>query len=174
MAARGISGGGAQLAMQLANNQAAGNNAYQNSLQTQGMAQKRALDSIVQGGQMAQSQQSAADARNRYNADAQMRAQQYNAGLPEQGFQNQLAIAQGRSGASGTLAGYYGNQAQRQRMQGLGYGQALGNLGGGGKGGGGGGSGLGGGTGSGGSGAGSQGGGGSSGGTLDEAELYDY
>ena len=53
MQARGLGGSGMELLAQLQANQAAQNQANQNSLDIAGMAQQRALDAIMQGGQMA-------------------------------------------------------------------------------------------------------------------------
>jgi hypothetical protein len=142
MAARGISGGGAELAMSLANNQGAAQRASEGGLRVAADAQKRARDSIIEGGRMAgsmrgqdfgeQSQRaSASDARTRYNADAKANAQRYNTGLAQQDFGNRMSLAQGRSGQLMGQADFYGQKAAGTRAQTRGYGQAVGALAGG-------------------------------------------
>lgn len=139
MAARGIRGGGAELAMQLSGNQGAAQRASDEGLRVAADAQKRARDSILEGGRMAGSirgqdfsegtaRASAADARSRYNTDARMRAKLYNNNLPQQDFDNRIAIARGRSGQLGNLSGFHSNQAAGTRASARGYGQSLANL----------------------------------------------
>jgi hypothetical protein len=171
MAARGMGGSGMDLLAQLQSSQAATDRAAQQGLDVAGMAEQRALDAIMQSGNLAGNlrgqdyseasqkakaqdaiaqfnaanknqfaqynagQRSAANQFNaqnqmqmdRYNRDNSMQAQQFNAGaknqfnqfrqgmanqntdiqnrnavdLPQQRFQNQMSIAQGKAGAYG-------------------------------------------------------------------------
>lgn len=136
MARRGQSGGGAELSMQLANQQGAANRASAEGLNVAAQSQARARDAILQGGRMAggmrrddfseQSQRaSAADARTRYNADARARANTYNAGLAQQQFGNEMARAGGRSGQLNGQADFYGGQAAGTRALSAGAGKSI-------------------------------------------------
>lgn len=135
MASRGVSGGGTELAMLMHNNDAASGRAHDASMRTAADAQRRALDSIMQGGRLAgqlrssdyderRQRASATDARTRYNLEARERARLHNAGLGQQNFENQLALASGRSGQAQGLAGFYGNQASDRRAMMAGLGKA--------------------------------------------------
>jgi len=126
MAARGQLNSGATLAMQLSGNEGAAGRASQEGMDIAGQAQRRALDAILQrgklGGDLRQQQFSedarkaeAADMRSRYNAQARQRAQYYNAGLPQQQYENQLNRARGMTGQLGNLASYKGEQAADTR-----------------------------------------------------------
>ena len=90
MAARGMSGGGNELLAQLQSNQAATDRQAQQGLDIAGMAQQRALDALMQGGQLAgnirgqdfgeAAQRAAAkDAVDRFNAAQQTGSNQFNA-----------------------------------------------------------------------------------------------
>lgn len=135
MASRGISGGGAELAMQLSGNQAAAQRASDEGLNIAAQAQKRGMDAILQSGRMAGSMSdrdfeqrgrsaSAADARTRYNADNRTRASLYNAGLPQQRFENQLRRAAGRTQQLGNQSNFYGDAAADKRAMAAGIGKA--------------------------------------------------
>ena len=87
-AARGQLGGGAQLAMQLQNQQQGAERAYDTSMQTAANAQRRMFDAMMQSGKLASElrgqefdEQSriaqARDAVNRYNADARRSGTQW-------------------------------------------------------------------------------------------------
>jgi hypothetical protein len=126
MAARGISGGGAELAMQLANNQQASQQASENGLETAAAAQHRALDAMMQGGRLAgdirgqdyNEKARAAEAQdmiNRYNADSRSRAAQYNAGLAQQQYENEMRQAQGKAGGLREQSAAAGQRAQDTR-----------------------------------------------------------
>ncbi len=126
MAARGISGGGAELAMQLANNQGASNRAAQGGLETAAAAQRRALDAMMQGGRLAGDMRGqdydekaraaqAQDLINRYNADSRSGAARYNAGLAQQQYENQMRQAQGKATGLRDQAGYAGQRADDTR-----------------------------------------------------------
>jgi hypothetical protein len=135
MAARGQSGGGAELAMRMASNQGAAQRAHEGGMQVAGQAQKRALDSILEAGRMGgrmgerdfdqrSRAASAADARARHNADARTRADAYNTGLGQQQFGNKLAKASGKSGRADALGNFYAGQAQGTRQLTAGLGKA--------------------------------------------------
>lgn len=135
MAARGQSGGGAELAMKLSANQGAAQRLGDEGLQIAGMAQRRARDAMLQGGQMASRmgerdfaekarRAEAADRRAQYNAAARERANLYNANAPQQQFQNAMAKAAGKSGQMGQQANFFGNQAADTRQLYAGMGKA--------------------------------------------------
>lgn len=125
MAARGTLDSGASLAAQLANNQSAEANQSSVDEATAGQAQQRALQAILQRGQNAtnnasidwqeQAQVAAAkDAIAKGNTGIANAAATYNAVLPQQNFQNQMTLAQGKSNALTGLAGAYGAEAKDQ------------------------------------------------------------
>lgn len=135
MAARGQSGGGAELAMKLANNQAAAQRRSEEDMHLAGVAQRRGFDAMLAGGRMAGGMRErdfsekarraeAADKRAQYNAAARERAGMYNANAPQQQFQNQMARAAGKTGQMGKGADYYGQQAADTRQLYAGMGKA--------------------------------------------------
>jgi hypothetical protein len=92
MAARGMGGSGNELLAQLSSSQAATNQSAQAGLDTAGRAQERALQSILQSGQLAgdirqqgwgeQAQKAQAlDAISQFNQNNLMNTQQYNKGM---------------------------------------------------------------------------------------------
>ncbi len=124
MAARGTLDSGNQLASLLSGAQSDAQASSSFSANRAAMAQKRALEAILQSGNLAGQMRNqsfnedftAAQARdliNRYNTDALSRAQYHNAGLPQQNFQNQLSKINGQNNASGTLATNSARQADR-------------------------------------------------------------
>jgi hypothetical protein len=134
MASRGISGGGSELALSLANEQNAAQRASGEGLQVAGMAQKRALDAMMQGGRLAgdirgqdySEKSRAAEAQdliNRYNAGSREKANYYNQGLPQQQFDNRIRKAGGTSDGARGLAGLAASNAQDTKnfYGGLGY-----------------------------------------------------
>ncbi len=134
---RGQLDSGANLVMQGQAAQSSMNANRQSGQEAAASAQKRklqALDDIsrtaggVRGQDFSEAAQkaSAQDSIDAWNAGAQEKAQQYNAGLPQQQFSNQLAKVTGNAGAVGNLANAYGNEAQGVRNQYAGYGQAAG------------------------------------------------
>jgi hypothetical protein len=91
-------------------------------------AQQRALQAVLQRGQLAgqvraqgvneaTNRARAIDQMNQYNAQARQGAQQYNLGLPQQQYQNQLARAQGYAGTQQNYANY--NQGEANRIGGV-------------------------------------------------------
>lgn len=126
MQARGQYGGGQQLAMQLANQQAAANRGAQTGLETAAMAQRRGLDSILEGGRLGgqlrgqeyDEKSRAAQARDmvsRYNADSRAGAARYNAMLPQQQFANKLQVTDAKARARGQRAGQHQQAADDTR-----------------------------------------------------------
>lgn len=124
MAARGQLGTPAQLALSLQRQQQGSQRAYQRGRDTAAMAQKRVLDAMLGGGEMATRMRGqdygersdkarAKDLRSRYNADARYRANLYNAGLPQQNFNNQVTKARGAQGGYGDLSRYDSAEAGR-------------------------------------------------------------
>lgn len=109
MQARGMSGGGQELLAQLQSSQAATDRASQQGLDIAGMAQQRALDALMQGGQLAgqmgsqqfgeQAQLAAArDAISQFNTKNANQMSQFNAGtqndMGQFNAQSQLANSQ--------------------------------------------------------------------------------
>lgn len=135
MAMRGTGGSGAELAMMLQNQQGAANRASREGLETAGMAQKRALDAMLSRGRLAGDVRGqdygekaraaeAADAIARYNAQSREKAGYYNAGLPAQQYQMEMAKLNAKRGATGDVADMYGQQADRTRQLWSGFGAA--------------------------------------------------
>jgi len=104
MQARGMGGSGASLLAQLQSNQAATDQQSQQGMDIAGQAQQRALQAMMQGGQLAgqiqgqdfsqQAQQAQAqDAVNSFNARNQTASNQYNAGVQNQVAQTNAANA---------------------------------------------------------------------------------
>jgi len=103
MAARGMGGGGSELAARLSNQQAATQGQWQAGAQQAGQAQQRALESLRGWGGMAGQRSGASDAIREFNASQRLGKAQALAQL-----QAQLAAAKKKKGwgqAIGTLAG---------------------------------------------------------------------
>lgn len=137
MAARGTLGSGAELAQRLSAQQESAQQASQRGLDVAAMAQRRALDAIMQRGQLggsiraqeygeASNRAQAQDAIARYNADARQRAQAYNLDLPMQEYnmrrQRDLQKAAVKERRAATALG----EAQETRQAAAGYGSAAG------------------------------------------------
>lgn len=136
-AARGQLGSGAQLAMDLTNNQNAAMNANNQAQSLAGQAQQRAMQAIIQQGGLAKgmsddeyARQAAAaqanDSINRFNAGQRTNTGEYNNKLQGQSYEDQLKklglvnqetntinntiTAQGKQAANGTVSnGQYGS-----------------------------------------------------------------
>lgn len=176
LGARGMSGSGMELLSQLQSNQAATDRASQSGLDIAGQAQQRALQAIMNQGNLAgnmqgqafsqQAQRAAAqDAINKFNTDAantfalqqaqgaynagagnrnaMMDARQFNAAaaneaakfgqgnrqnvsnmnvearntVPQQNFQNQITLAQGRAGGEQPAINYYTGVGDRKAKE---------------------------------------------------------
>lgn len=126
LAKQGNTGSGVSAAMQLG---AAREQAERGALagaQTAADARRRATQAILQRGQLAGQMRGqsvgeandrarAKDLRDQYNASARMGAQQYNLGLAQQQFGNQMSRASGTANALNNQAAFYGQQADRTR-----------------------------------------------------------
>lgn len=123
MAARGVGGSGAEIALQHANNQAAAQRAAKAGMDTAAMAQQRALDAIMARGSMAGNvrkqdfgeQAQAAQARDiisRYNADSRSRAAYHNSDLDQRRYTNQLRRAEIQKQGKKDMANWHQNEAQ--------------------------------------------------------------
>lgn len=131
--------GGAGVAAQLG---AAGDQQEATALAGQRMtadAQKRATQAVLERGKLAGAQRAqgfdeksrraaAADAISRYNATARQTAQNYNVGLPQQQWNNQMHRASAEANALGGVANQYSADADRTQRTwanaGTGAGQA--------------------------------------------------
>lgn len=141
MAQRGQSGSGLELLSQLQSSQAATDRAAQQGLNISGMAQNRALDAIMQSGQLAnqmrgqefgeQSKKAEAeDAINRFNTQNRQNVNQYNVGgrqdISNQGVtmrnQNQMLENQRKQNI-------FSNQMDKATAMGGARGQEVGRLG---------------------------------------------
>lgn len=133
MAARGISGGGSELAMNLAAQQGAAQRASTGGLEVAADAQKRALDAMLARGKMGGDIRGQDFSEKARAADAADSIARYNAasrtGAKQQGFNNSLTLAGAKAGAQHPLAGFYDNQAQDTRAEYAGYGAAAANAG---------------------------------------------
>lgn len=128
MAARGTLDSGAMLSMSLDNQQDAANRAAAEGEATAGRAQARAYEAILARSRMAgegmdrdyrqkANAAQAQDAINRGNTDIRNLTARYNAGLPQQGFDNELRRASAGAGATANLANAYaGKAADTQNM----------------------------------------------------------
>ncbi len=129
--ARGALDSGGTLAMELQNNQQAAQQASEEGERTAGMAQARAFAAIKERAQQAGQgldrdyrQKSdaarAQDAINAGNTAIANTAQRYNAGLPQQDFENKMRLTAAKSGATYATAGATAANAKdtEQRIQG--------------------------------------------------------
>lgn len=139
MAARGTLGSGAELAQRLSAQQESSQLASERGLDVAAQAQQRALNAIMQRGQLggsiraqeyaeAANRAQAQDAIARYNAEARQRAQAYNLGIPLAKYQTEMERAKARAGIrAGNIQGEYA-AGQGIRAAGAGYGAAAGKL----------------------------------------------
>jgi hypothetical protein len=113
-AARGQLGSGAQLSMDLANNQNAAQNANQQGEATAGQAQARAMQAIMAKGQMGRTMsqdeynkaKSAAEARDAIearNAAARTHAGEYGNAVKGQAYEDALAQVRGKAGITNSI-----------------------------------------------------------------------
>jgi len=135
MQARGTLGAGAELAQRLAAQQESSQMASERGMDIAAQAQQRALNAIMQRGQMAGEMRGqeygeqerlaqARDAISRYNADASRNAQMYNLGLAQQQFENKRGLAQLKANAKLGQAQELMQQGQGTRQAGGAYTQA--------------------------------------------------
>ncbi len=129
-AARGQLGSGAQLAMDLSNQQNAAMNANDAGESAAAQAQARALQAILQKGSLArqmgnddyQRQAAAAaanDAINARNAAARTDANKYANTIKGQGFADKLSIAKGKGGLTGDMNQIIFGKGESNRNTGL-------------------------------------------------------
>lgn len=122
-AARGQLGSGAQLAMQLQNQQGAADRASQVSMQTAANSQRRMYDAMLARGQLAGNlrnqefgeQERIAQARDavaRYNAGARQQAAAQNIANQQWTYGQRANLAANRLGAASQRAGIYTGRAQ--------------------------------------------------------------
>jgi hypothetical protein len=132
MQARGTLGAGAELAQRLAAQQESSQMASERGMDVAAQAQQRALNAIMQRGQMAGQMRGqeygeqerlaqARDAIERYNAGARTGAQGYNLGLAQQQYENQMGRARARAGAKLGQAGAMMQEGQGTRQAGGAY-----------------------------------------------------
>lgn len=170
---RGVSGSGMELAAQLANAQDADSNSYLSGLDIAGRSQDRALQSIIQGGNLAGSLRGqeyneklnaakAADEIEKFNTANQInmgqrnvaskndaakynlsekqrvsdantnllnQEQQYNRGLLQKKFDNEMAKSSGMANARTGAANNYNSAANSTQQMWGGIGQGLGQIG---------------------------------------------
>lgn len=137
LASRGQLNSGAQLAMSMGAEQQNANSARQSGMEAAAAAQRRKMEALrdiagMSGGlrnqdwneNMARAQ--AADERDKWNAGSKEKAQYYNAGLPQQQFQNQVSQVTGQQGGVNNLSAMLGQEAQGVRNQGAMMGAAVG------------------------------------------------
>jgi hypothetical protein len=119
-------GSGADIAMQMGNGQAAAQRGGEAALQTAALAEQRKMDALaaktglagkMRGEDLSEktARAQAQDARDEWNAASRSKAGYYNAGLPQQQFQNQVTKVTGGFAPGSNLAGAYANEAQGQR-----------------------------------------------------------
>lgn len=125
-AARGQLGSGAELAMQLANQQQSSDQAHNIGMRTAADAQRRAYEALSQSGTMAgrlrdqgvheaARRAQAKDAIAKYNNAAINRGRERNASLGQQQFDNRLRLQAAAGGAGSGLAGMYNQRTQQER-----------------------------------------------------------
>ena len=140
MRARGTSGSGAELAMQLNNNQQQAERAQSAGLEQSAQANRRLLETIMGRGRMAGDMRGqdyrelsdaarAKDMISQYNADARSKSNYYNGQLPAQQYGMQLQKLAGKSNAATNSANMYGANAQSAASQGAAVGTGVGNAG---------------------------------------------
>lgn len=112
MAQRGLSSSGSNFAAQRANDQAASNNNYMQSLQAQALANQRQMQALQGAGELAGNIRGADDAINRFNAQNQTGFNEWQAG--------------GQAGAYGNQANFDVGQANQVQRMGAGIGSAAG------------------------------------------------
>jgi hypothetical protein len=133
---RGQGGGGAELTMQLNNQQNSAQRASDEGMKTAGEGQARALDAMLSRGRLAgdmhreeySEKERAAMAQDRINErnfGAKEKAAYYNAGLNQQDFDNRYKKASGVAGGLQNRAVMAGNRANSHRQLWGGVGQAV-------------------------------------------------
>jgi len=142
MKSRGVSGSGAELAMQLQNNQQSADQSQRAGLEQSAQANRRLLDVIMGRGNMAGQMRGqdyrelsdsarAKDMISQYNADNRYKTQYTNkVQLPGQQFGMEMDKMRGKTGLVTGASDYYGKSAQNAANTGYGVGNAIGTGGG--------------------------------------------
>jgi hypothetical protein len=116
MAARGTLGSGAELAMSLQNQQGSAERANQMGMDAAGKAQQRALEALMQRGELAGKMRSQDFSEQAQKAQAADIISRYNGTRQSQGYRDlaglQMNRAQGMAGLAGPLAGSARNSGQ--------------------------------------------------------------
>jgi hypothetical protein len=119
MQARGVGGSGVELALRQQAGQSANENAYKAAIQNMLANRQRAYQATAAQGQLGSGMQGeafrrkqAADTAKQYNAGARQRANQYNVGLPQHQFENQLNRERAAVAPGANLVGQLGSAAQ--------------------------------------------------------------
>lgn len=126
LGARGQMDSGAKMAMDLDATSRGANDLRKEGMDTAAMAQRRRLAAIRDASGMSgslreqdwregESANRAKDLRDERNAAARERASQYNAGLPQQGFNNRMAKATGQLPSTSAVGNVLAGQAQGTR-----------------------------------------------------------
>lgn len=138
-AGRGTAGAASTLQAQLLGGSAGADRAAQVGLQGAVSARQQALQALQQGGVMAgqaeaqdsardHARRQALDAMAQFNAQQRQQTNQFNSGLVQQGFQNQLSVTDRRSAAAQMRANAARERAERIRKQVQGTGESLGDI----------------------------------------------
>lgn len=136
MRARGVSGSGAELAMQLDNQQDSADRAHTAGLEESAAAQRRMLEAAVQKGRFAgdvrkqdygemSDEATAKDMISKFNATSRDSTNRHNAQLPAQQFAMKMGVMNGKANAASGVASNYGQSADRAAQTGYGVGQAI-------------------------------------------------
>lgn len=123
---QGVQPGGVSAALQLGATQGQQEAGALAGAKTSADARRRATEAVLQKGQLAgqmrtqgfgeaNSRAQAADQVAQYNAKAKERAQNYNLGLPQQQYTNQIQRAQGVASANGAQANFSTQNANRNQ-----------------------------------------------------------
>lgn len=119
-------GSGADIAMQQGNAQSAAQRGNANAMSTAALAEQRKMDALANKTKLASSMRgedvneknaraAAQDARDQWNAASRQNAQQYNAGLPQQNFNNAVTKTTGAFAPGTNLAAAYANEGNATR-----------------------------------------------------------
>lgn len=119
-------GSGADIAMQMQNAQGAAQRGSDAALKTASAAEGRRTDALGNMAKLSSSMRgedvseknaraAAQDSRDQWNAASRQSAQQYNAGLPQQNFNNQITKTTGAFAPGTNLAAAYANESNATR-----------------------------------------------------------
>ncbi len=132
MAQRGMSNSGMSFALQQAGAQSAVNRANQMGIEEASAARRRYSEALAQAGGLStnirgqeQNSMKAQDEINMFNARQQSDADRYNANLPQQNFDNEMAKNEVVAGAENGVAAGYERSAGAARQTAAGVGNAV-------------------------------------------------